>query len=87
MLKIVYPRRCLHFFIVTILMIYNSVEWKSIFNIHYYFKLVSAKIYMRYIGSIRLVPTYIKHAAIRGMCAKFHEESNTTERLKRATGS
>lgn len=25
-------------------MIYNSVEWKSIFNIHYYFKLVLAKI-------------------------------------------
>lgn len=42
--KIVYPRRCLHFCIVIILMIYNSVEWKSIFNIHYYFKLVLAKI-------------------------------------------
>lgn len=36
---------------------------------------------MRYIGQIVLVPIYIELAAIRSMCAKFHQDSFETERL------
>lgn len=38
---------------------------------------------IRYICPTRLVLTYIQRAAIRNLCAKFHQESFQTERLVR----
>lgn len=36
---------------------------------------------IRYFGPIWLVPTYLQRTAIRGVCAKFHEETSKTKRL------